>query len=69
MVKDYGIVCTYKGVHIYKSEGINTDGSVLWVLYYADGFPHKVGRLTLNRISGTSINSVKSQITRRAVRK
>lgn len=29
----------YKGTDIYKSVSTREDGSVVYVLYYADGFP------------------------------
>lgn len=54
----------YKGTDIYKSVKRREDNSVMWVLYYADGFPHKVGSLVLNRISSTALWSVKKQISK-----
>ena len=54
----------YKGNDIYKSVKKKEDNSVMWVLYYADGFPHKVGSLVLNRISSTALFGVKKQINK-----
>ena len=54
----------YKGTDIYKSVSTREDGSVVYVLYYADGFPHKVGSLVLNRISSTALWGVKKQINK-----
>lgn len=54
----------YKGTDIYKSVSTREDGSVVYVLYYADGFPHKVGSLVLNRISSPALWSVKKQISK-----
>ena len=54
----------YKGTDIYKSVKKKEDNSVMWVLYYADGFPHKVGSLVLNRISSTALCGVKKQINK-----
>lgn len=54
----------YKGADIYKSVSKREDNSIMWVLYYADGFPHKVGSLVLNRISSTALWSVKKQISK-----
>ena len=54
----------YNGTDIYKSVKKKEDNSVMWVLYYADGFPHKVGSLVLNRISSTALWGVKKQINK-----
>ena len=54
----------YKGTDIYKSVKKKEDNSVMWVLYYEDGFPHKVGSLVLNRISSTALCGVKKQINK-----
>lgn len=54
----------YKGTDIYKSVKRREDNSVMWVLYYADCFPHKVGSLVLNRISSPALWSVKKQISK-----
>ena len=54
----------YKGTDIYKSVKRGEDNSIIWVLYYSDGFPHKVGSLVLNRISSTALWGVKKQINK-----
>ena len=54
----------YKGTDIYKSVKRGEDNSIIWVLYYSDGFPHKVGSLVLNRISSTALCGVKKQINK-----
>ena len=54
----------YKGTDIYKSVKKREDNTVMWTLYYADGFPRKVGSLVLNRISSPALWSVKKQISK-----
>lgn len=54
----------YKGTDIYKSVKRGEDNSIIWVLYYSDGFPHKVGSLVSNRISSPALWSVKKQISK-----
>ena len=54
----------YKGTDIYKSVKRGEDNSIIWVLYFSDGFPHKVGSLVLNRISSTALCGVKKLINK-----
>ena len=58
---------TEEFIEIYKCAVITKitrtqEDKTLWILYYTDGFPHKVGNLTLRRLSSPCLWGLKKQI-------